>query len=308
MKERPILVTGAHRSATTWVGKVLAQAGPLLYLPEPFSPNNTWLPTTIREKPFKTWFLYITQENEAGYREFMDATLGYGCPLAKELRAIKRPKDLGRVLWRRRLVHGVGSGRLTPLMRDPVALFSAEWLTDVYDMRVVVMVRHPAAFVESVIRQNWTFDFQNLACQDALLSELLPAYRDRVEAFAQTPPNLLDTAILQWLLAYEAVRQYQERHPEWIYVRHEDLSRDPVTGFDALLKSLNLPFTSKVKALVESSSNTANPVDTKNPLSIMRDSRKIAKKWKNRLPEEDISHIRKNVEGLSRHFYTDEDW
>ena len=37
---KPILVTGAHRSGTTWVGKMLALAPGVAYLHEPFSPTH----------------------------------------------------------------------------------------------------------------------------------------------------------------------------------------------------------------------------------------------------------------------------
>ena len=36
----PILVTGAHRSGTTWVGKMLALAPGIGYVHEPFSPRT----------------------------------------------------------------------------------------------------------------------------------------------------------------------------------------------------------------------------------------------------------------------------
>jgi LPS sulfotransferase NodH len=38
VQQRPILVTGAHRSGTTWVGKMLALAAGTGYAHEPSSP------------------------------------------------------------------------------------------------------------------------------------------------------------------------------------------------------------------------------------------------------------------------------
>jgi LPS sulfotransferase NodH len=39
MSNQPILVTGAHRSGTTWVGKILCASGEAAYISEPL---NLW--------------------------------------------------------------------------------------------------------------------------------------------------------------------------------------------------------------------------------------------------------------------------
>ena len=40
MHTKPILVTGSHRSGTTWVGKMLAATGSVGYIHEPFNLKN----------------------------------------------------------------------------------------------------------------------------------------------------------------------------------------------------------------------------------------------------------------------------
>lgn len=42
--------------------------------------------------------------------------------------------------------------RSRPLVKDPFALFSAEWFADNFDAEVIVIVRHPAAVVSSIKR------------------------------------------------------------------------------------------------------------------------------------------------------------
>ena len=64
-----ILVTGAHRTGTTWVGQMLA-AGGLAYVSEPL---NVLHRHGVMSAPVKHWYTYITSENEADYLS------GYQC-------------------------------------------------------------------------------------------------------------------------------------------------------------------------------------------------------------------------------------
>jgi hypothetical protein len=63
---KPILVTGSHRSGTTWVGRIIASSPSVAYIHEPFH---------IRHDPdvcparFDHWFTYVCEENEDQYRK-----------------------------------------------------------------------------------------------------------------------------------------------------------------------------------------------------------------------------------------------
>ena len=41
-----------------------------------------------------------------------------------------------------------------PLIKDPIAIFSADWLADKYDMNVVVLSRHPLGFISSLLKNK----------------------------------------------------------------------------------------------------------------------------------------------------------
>src|SRR5689334_9553048 len=68
-----ILVTGSHRSGTTWVGKMLAEARGLCYLHEPFKPR--WDPPYVWTH-FDTWFLHVADFNAAEHERAVARTLG----------------------------------------------------------------------------------------------------------------------------------------------------------------------------------------------------------------------------------------
>ena len=93
--QRPILVTGAHRSGTTWVGSMLALSPRIGLIHEPFSPIT---PPGISSAPFDRFFRYVTDENEGPYVEPFERLLGfrYGLRTAARRRSARRATSAGR--------------------------------------------------------------------------------------------------------------------------------------------------------------------------------------------------------------------
>lgn len=60
-KKLPILVTGSHRSGTTWVGQMLATSENIGYIWEPFNKGEYIGNMNIRE--IKYWFTYVDKNN-----------------------------------------------------------------------------------------------------------------------------------------------------------------------------------------------------------------------------------------------------
>jgi hypothetical protein len=71
-----------------------------------------------------------------------------------------------------------------PLIKDPIALFAAEWLADVFGVRVVVLIRHPAAFAASLKRLNWTHPFGDFLAQPLFMRDLLAPFEEDIRRFA----------------------------------------------------------------------------------------------------------------------------
>ena len=70
------------------------------------------------------------------------------------------------------------SAASTPLLKDPFAVLSLRWFAEVLHCRIVVTVRHPAAFASGLKRLGWSFDFGDLLRQPLLMRdhlERLPA-------------------------------------------------------------------------------------------------------------------------------------
>lgn len=304
-KVQPILVTGTHRSGTTWIGKMLAADSSTAYISEPL--NVLHRPGVLRAK-VKNWYQYVCEENENEYLPAFNELLEFDYHLWDEIRSIRSRRDFLR-MGRDFLIfyNGLMRGQRM-LMKDPFAVFSTEWFAKRLNCKVVIAVRHPAAFVSSLKRLNWPFDFQDLLDQPLLMRDHLEPYRGQMES--AKADDVIGQSALLWNLIYRSVHTICERNPDFIAVRHEDISLDPVNGFHNLYNSLELDFTPRVEKIILNSSSSDNPAEPsrKNIYSVKLDSRANMDNWKKRLDTDEIKRIRKMTEEVTQLFYPDVEW
>lgn len=305
-KIKPILVTGSHRSGTTWIGKMLAATPEVGYIHEPF--NLTHRPGICTAK-FPYWFTYITEENEAPYYEPLKNTFAFHFSLRAELPSIHSLRHACRMIKNYKNFALYRFRHAAPLIKDPIALFSSEWLAKRFDMNVVVLIRHPAAFTSSIRRLNWTHNFSHFLNQPLLMRDYLAPFEAEICAFAQKEHDILEQATLLWRIIHHLILQYQEKNRDWIFFRHEDISTDPLHYFAYLYKCMNLTFTSSVKKVIEDYSSEDNPTEAaKGHALVKRNSKSNIKSWRNKFTEAELTRLRKEVEDISHHFYSDADW
>ncbi|MCQ3937018.1 MAG: hypothetical protein DPW18_08240 [Chloroflexi bacterium] len=308
---KPILVSGSHRSGTTWVGRMLAEAPGLLYIHEPF--NVTDAPSRgVCNARFDHWFTYITRRNEAAFYEPIRNTVRLKYDLAGGLQTYGSLKMTGELLreYACFMKHRLGGSKA--LLKDPIAFFSAEWLAERFDMNVLMVIRHPAAFVSSIKKLNWRHPLPHFLAQPDLMRERLHPFEDEIKDHAAGGRDLIDEAVLLWKLIHHTMIQYRAAHTNWIFVRHEDLSRDPIAGYQELYHRLGLEFSARIQQVIKRYSAPANPGDTDAPVGseeiLMRNSASNIWNWKSRLTASEIERIRRAVQDISSAFYADEDW
>ena len=304
-KGAPILVTGAHRTGTTWVGKMLAASPQVAYISEPL---NVWHRPGVLRAPVERWYTCIRAENEAAYLPAFRELLAFRYGLWREIRSLRSWKDflrMGRdcsIFLRGRLM------RQRPLIKDPFAVFSAPWFAGRLGCQVVITVRHPAGFASSLKRLNWPFDFSDLLNQPLLMEEYLAADRAAMESISAD--DIMGQAALLWRMVYRLVARMISLQPSFIVVSHEDLSYDPLTGFRDLYATLGLEFTPKIEQVISSASSSENPAELskKKVHAVKLDSRANMDNWKKRLNAEEIARIRELTGKVANLFYSDEEW
>ena len=303
--QAPILVTGAHRTGTTWVGKMLAATPQVAYISEPL---NVWHRPGVMRASVSKWYTLICEENEAQYLPAFRAMLGFRYGFWRELRSLRSRKDflrMGRdfsIFLHGRLLHQ------RPLIKDPFGVFSAPWFAERLGCRVVVTVRHPAGFASSLKRLDWSFDFCDLLEQPLLMQRWLDV--DRAEMEMARADDIIGQAALLWRMVYRVVARMMKLHPSFIVVRHEDLSHDPVACYRDLYAALDLGFTPKVEQTILSASSSENPAElSENKVHAVKlDSRANLDNWMKRLSADEIARIRKMTGKTARLFYSEEEW
>ncbi|SMO68132.1 Sulfotransferase domain-containing protein [Gracilimonas mengyeensis] len=254
------------------------------------------------------WFQYICEENSEQFKTKVDNVVEYRYPLLANLSNSRTVRDLGKIL------RDLGITLLnkikgnTPIIKDPIAFFSAEWLSKTYEADVLVAIRHPAAFCSSLKIKNWKFDFNNFLSQPLLMESYLGDYEEDIRKFAQEEQDIIDQAILLWNCIYHTADVYQQKHPDWIFVRHEELSMDPIKHFKSIYRNLDLEFTTQVKSDIVERSGSHNPKEQHSEDEFKRDSKANIKNWKNRLTKKEIDRIRVKTNKVSNIFYDNDDW
>jgi hypothetical protein len=301
----PILVTGTHRSGTTWVGKMLAADAMTAYISEPL--NVLHRPGVFHTK-VDCWYQYICEENENQFLPAFEELLEFDYNLWDEVRSIRSRRDFLR-MGRDFLIfyNGLMRGQRV-LLKDPFAVFSTPWFAKRLNCKVVITVRHPAAFASSLRRLNWAFDFQNLLNQPLLMRDHLEPYRREMESMSFD--DVIGQAALLWKLIYRSVHATRESNPDFIIVRHEDLSRDPISGYRQLYQSLALEFTPRVEKFILNSSSSENPkeLSRKKVHGFKLDSRASIDNWKQRMTAEEVNRVREITKGSAPLYYYDAEW
>ena len=283
----PILVTGSHRSGSTWVGRMIATSPRVGYVHEPFNVNHH---PGICPMRVPYWFTYVTEENAAAFRPAIEETLRFSYSPLAELKAARRPRHLARLIvdggrfMRNRLL------RCRPLLKDPLALFSAEWLASEYGMTVVLLMRHPAAFAASVRRQGYRHPFSHFLQQPRLMQDHLAPFEQEITAMVSRPHDVIVEAALLWRLITHMTLKMRSSHPEWLFCRYEDLAQDPAGTFREVFDALGLQFTKEIRG------------------RIARATEPNVSGWKNDLTAEQIAALRLRVDELSRLVYSDAEW
>lgn len=101
------------------------------------------------------------------------------------------------------------------------------------------------------------------------------------------------------------ILKYQVSHKNWIFARHEDISRDPLSEYQIIFNRLKLQYTSKIQKVISDYSNLDNQ-DNKD--SLKRNSKLNISKWKSILTNTEIKQIKSQVSDVSQHLYSESDW
>lgn len=291
MASSPILVTGTHRSGSTWVGHLLALHGDVFYVQEPF--NVTMRPAWVRH-PASHWYEYLDAQDPKW--QDMDYVLGLRFPLAQGLLEARSPRRVASVLRRSALAKwGALRGR-RPLVKDPFMVFNAEVFQRRYESAIVFTVRHPAAFADSLDRRGWSFDFANILDQPELM--MGPLQRWEADMLRVSRTDARAQAILLWRVVNGYVYELSHRLPNTFTVVHETFAADTRNAVSALYSRLGLSWTPRIeraaRTITEQAGRDRSVEFAVNDLE--RSSQTTATAWRSRMDRDLIKRIEEEAQ------------
>lgn len=308
----PILVTGAHRSGTTFLGKMLALSPHIGEIYEPFN-------VKVGVHGFKYYNTYVKKQHkdehvyEKVVRDVLEGKAVYRrIPLTNSKEPTSLQQKIGRIIFKSGANLSYLKSKYSPkvnryLIKDPIACMSSEWLHQKFHMDVIVLVRHPAAFVASLKRLNWRFDFNHFFRQEELMADHLAPLFQNVDT---RNLSIIEEGCLLWNSIYSVLSTYTDRNPQFIVVRHEDISNDSTSEFKKLYEKLDIKFTPQIEQMIRAYTDASNPTDPKNNKTheLKRNSKENTKRWKKILSEGEVEKIKEMTGRLAKRYYDEHEW
>lgn len=250
-----VIITGMHRSGTTFVGDILGHNKNNIVLHEPYNPeyglkNNLEVYPKDYEEVKKSWQQVIRLKYKIKRNYLRDGRI------KRILRFLSGGKsNLSRLECKIKSKFQ----DLNLVIKDPFLLNVVDKLSTEQNINSVILIRHPIAIWRSIKRQGWTLKDGN--------NEL----REFCELYCSLYENLLESIT------------FNER---LMLVKHEELCISPIALFEEIYEHLGFELTPSIRSLIEE--KTTNELfDEKKLHNMKRKSVDLAWAWKKRQEPED---------------------
>ena len=225
----PILITGSIRSGTTYTGKMFSFSNEVVYLWEPFqkgikSLNDIGI--------FDYWHTYLEKESPDKFIKFINEYSKLEIKDLSSLKTIKKEKIIYQSLQLyKKIMYNLNLQSYRLLFKDPIAFFSTEWFYNNFkDSKIIIMIRNPISFVNSLKKLDWELNFEDLYNQKKLMNTLSPNIVKMIELDLLNELDVVDKGILFWNIVYKQVIDWESKHANyWKFVKLEDLSNNLIS-------------------------------------------------------------------------------
>ncbi len=292
-------MAGVPRSGTTWTAQVLSHTRGATYVHEPDNHRHSLY--ALRAKrglgafPFlrpgdradryeRLWqYALESREPRLGWRrELADRVLGHPSFATLDLSVTPAVAVPSRVRLAARLAPAPTAPRPPPsypVVKSVQVLLALEWLAARFDVRVLLVQRHPLNVVSSWLQMG----FDELG---PLPASALDHYADRW----QTPPPPAHAPRLRrisWRVGFytAVVEDLARANPRFIRASHESLCLQPIEEFREIARSLGLEWTEEATHFVMESNRPGYSYDTH------RLTAEQPNRWRERLSAEERAEI-----------------
>jgi hypothetical protein len=292
-------IAGSGRSGTTWVLDALATANRLRPVFEPLNPYVTHTGKVYAHRTL------MPDESHPDLTEFLEAVFAgrqarlwtqyrrqrqWLVPSARHFSSVAELARLGRRQWRF-LREGPGlaamAARKHPLVKCIRANLMLGWLSRQFCCRMILIVRHPGAVIESELRGGW--QAENVLERFRNDPQLGVATGNRYDALLHRRLSTAEALTVRWLVENQTAMEDAPRNGVAV-VHYEHLASRSRSVWEHACSALNL-------GNLPSSTILARPSQQSSPQGSAVRSDAIAKpKWQHALSSEQTDQIQGMLE------------
>ncbi|MEB3831300.1 sulfotransferase [Phormidium sp. CCY1219] len=263
----PIYIVGLPRTGTTWLASILNTTPGIKHLHEPFNAIN--VPEAV---PHALQYMRADDKNPAFYRLCRQAFSGHS------------PRDC--VTYKRSPVYKIlpwWPGRV--MVKDVHSYLALDWIDQHFNPVAILVMRHPCAFAYSWFRLYGQFgkSLEKVIEQPKLMNDYLYPFEEQLNK----AEGFWEKIGVFWGATYYVMLQQQQKHSDWIWVKHESLCQDPLGEYQNLFKRLDLPWTSQTERRLQQSTTKHST----QPYVPQRITSQEPQKWKNQLEPKQIDRV-----------------
>lgn len=297
----PLLITGIHRSGSTWLGGVLSKLPSYCYVQEPMHASSTsrdmW---GLPKSPFYT---YISDSNASDFHSGLDRVF--------RLRPKVRPRPRkGSLIGARRFRFDIARlMRKVPLVKDPYASLAAPYIAPTFGAAVIVLTKHPVAFVSSVMRMGWDTDAKTLfGDQKEAADRYFPEDADLINSASERCP--IWRAALVWRLLQKVYIQHQSDHKNWFFTTHEKICESPSSAILRICAWLGVePSDGAMRVVDKTNDPRAMAIPThRQSQDHIRNVTALPNAWKKTMSPSQIDIVRRLTEETALSLYPLSSW
>jgi len=313
-----LLVVGAKRSGTTWLGKILDSHPYVVYRHEPDSVHHTAAIPWFNDPPYESHDLETARTYLLELSEIRAITAVGGPPIFP-----KSYLTTPAFALRRALISGFKLGERLPIMgaklkNVPIPdLRSADnhvsvVIKSIYalgriglfmaacpKLKTILIVRHPSGHVASVLRgiRMKKFGTSVPITEDMgvykLLAEIRQARDLGIDFAAFEAMQPIERLAWHWAIVNTVAIEALSNSTRGRIVRYEDLCENPVHLSKSLFNFAGLDWNRQTESFVKASTEFSG---AEGYYDLLRDAKKSAHKWRNELTLEEIDQVSRIAE------------
>ena len=289
---KTVVIAGAPRSGTTLLLDVMASSLKYRKIFEPLHPKN------VRGAE-NFYYLYVRpEERNLELESFMRKALSgmINTPWTNEMGLIKDTKSFLKMFLKVYRWRWWAPNRIMKIIRGNLML---AWMERNFGCKIVFIIRHPCAVVESQKRMGWEKgrekELLRVLSQERLLEDYLVPFEDEIERVKRKGDYWEKSALLWAIENMVPMRQIKEGSLHALLVFYEDLIMNPEKELKRISEYTGIKEINQKKL--------AKPSRTADKSTFSASREKMLYKWKSRLSEENIKKILEVVNRLNMGIY-----